>query len=669
MSSVGAIDNVEELLVIRIDHQSTIVQVLYYAEQNDRLVKKIIGKKLQNVGLEQTIYKQCEDHLKKVFVNLKKEIFQVHIGNRYYQISYLPEWNGREQVENVLTIVRDITKEQNVQEELMLSQVKIQMAQQIALLGYFDRDIVNDKLYWSDQFYKNFNLVPQEKPPSLEFLLTLIHPEDREMIKRGFFQRPEEEVLDVEYRIINKDGSIGWIHSLVHSVFDDNGKLLKKFGIVQDITKRKAGEIKLQELTEQLQQANKSLTDREMRIHMAGKIAKLGYFEWDKTNHSLYWSDQQYRNYGYTPSEVTPTIELFRSHIHHEDWDFVQTTVAKLDEKPWIDLQFRVIRADGSLAWLYSRINKINNDEGCLIKLFGINQDITEQKQAVERIHKVEKELAFMNQLHSRSTYLNGLLFNDCSVEQIIKALNEFGIETQVAHCCFVVRLAEKLSYNTEVPDKTMPPSVVRKQAVLIWLAEREWGLVWRCHDDIVILTSISDCIATNKQGQSQIANDIIAEIEKVFPHFYVNVGISGLSSIPVNFREIYEKAQRAVVIAATMDSSSVIHCDDIGLYEIAFQLLQDKNTCTMVQNTIGRLAEHDEDRGSNLLITLEAILEYGSLKAVARQLFIHNNTVIWRKQKIEMFLGMSLDKMETRSLLLLYLKIWNIKRKTIYSQ
>lgn len=663
MSSTDSIYNVEEVLVVRVDCSSTILHTIYYKESFGRVAKKIIGKNFFTIGMTPEISEQCLAYLNKVFIRLKKEAFQLQHGCRYYRISYLPEKNSKGQVETVLVIVRDITKEQNLKEDLTVSQAKLQMAQQIAKVGYFCRDIVNDKLYWSDQVYKNFDLVPQENPASIEFFLSLVHPEDVEMMRRGAFQMPPEEFLDVEYRIIKKDGSIGWIHSLIQSVFDNNGQLLKKFGIVQDITKRKLLEIELKGLTEQLQKANKLLAAKQIGIRMAGEIAKLGYFEWDLVKNSIYWSDQQYRNFGYEPQVVTPTRELFRSRILNDDFEIIQKGIAELYEKSYLESQFRVIKADGSLGWFYSRINVITNEQGYRVKIFGITQDITEQKQTEERIHKVEKELNFMNQLYSRSVYLNRLLVKEYPAGQIANALNEIGIKSHIAHCCFVLKLSEKLVDNSEKIEDTITPPIVRKQAVLMWLAERESAWVWSQNGNIVVLVPISDNRTITKESEIEFASHLIAEIEKAFPHFHIKVGISGASNTPMNFRDIYEKAHRAVIIATTMDYSLSIHCDDIGVYEVAFQLLHDKNTCAMVQNTIGRLAEYDEARKSNLLSTLECILEHTSLKMVAQKLFIHHNTVIWRKQKIETFLNMPLDKMETKMLLMLYIKIWNLQK------
>lgn len=525
MSSLDATDNTEELLVLRVDCQSTIVHILYHNEFFAKRAGELIGKKVWDIGLEQTICEQCEAYLHSVFIELRKIVFQLYISNKYYQISFLPEWKTEGKVETVLTIVRDVTKEISVKEKLVKSQIE---------------------------------------------------------------------------------------------------------------------------------------------LHMAQDIAMLGYFEWDQMNNDIYWSDQQYRNYGYSPKEVEPTLELFRNHVHPEDWGFIQIATSEFYKKSYLEYQFRIIRTDGVLAWLHLRVNVITNEQGDCINVFGITQDITEQKQAEERIYRVEKELAFTNELYSRSTYLNRLLFNDYPVEQVSKALSEFGIEIQVAHCCFVIKMVENLTYNTEMQDDSILPPIVRKQAILIWLAEREWGLVWRCHDNIVILASMADHIIGNKHSQIQLAKDILAGIEKQFPHFYIKIGISGISRIPINFCEIYQKAQRAAVVAEYVEHSSTIHCDDIGLYEVAFQLLKDQNTCAMVQNTIGRLAEYDEARGSNLLVTLECILENVSLKTVAQKLFVHHNTVIWRKNKIEIFLEMPLDNMEVKMLLLLYIKIWNLKKNIL---
>lgn len=525
-------DKSAEVLVIRVDCSGVILQIIYCDKKISRVGKKLQGKNLENIGLQELLYKRCEKHLQQLFLNSQTKRFQLFVGKKKYQISYLPEGDRKRQVETVLVIISDITQED------------------------------------------------------------------------------------------------------------------KK--------------------TEELEKNNKIFMAKQASVKMAGKIAKLGYFKWDRITGDLYYSDQQYRNFGYHPQEVIPTVELFCSQIHPDDFQRLEKGMREVYKKTDSEFQFRVIRADGVVGWLYLRMNLIVDEAGNSTKIFGITQDITEQKKAEERINRVEKELAFTNELYSRSAYLNKLLFNSYSPEYIRKELNEFGINTNITYCCFVLQLTDKLVDKEDLFGDRITPPIVRKQAVLIWLAEKKWGIVWRCHDNIVLLTSNTDRAIATKYSQIEFADEIITELEQVFPRFHVKIGISGMSNIPVDFRGNYEKAHRAVSIPTITDYSSATHYEDIGFYEVAFKLLQDENTCLMVETTIGRLAEYDEGRGSNLLTTLECILENVSLKTVAQELFVHYNTVLWRKRRIEAFLEMSLDKMETKMLLMIYIKIWNLKRNIL---
>ena len=66
-----------------------------------------------------------------------------------------------------------------------------------------------------------------------------IHPEDREMIQQGSSDADKSGYLDVEYRIIKRDGSVRWIHSRGFPVNDTDGNLFRMSGFAEDITDRK----------------------------------------------------------------------------------------------------------------------------------------------------------------------------------------------------------------------------------------------------------------------------------------------------------------------------------------------------------------------------------------------------------------------------------------------
>jgi PAS domain S-box-containing protein len=404
---------------------------------------------------------------------------------------------------------------------------------------------------------------------------------------------------------------------------------------------------------------NHTFSNIDNGLLLAGQIAQVGYFEWDIANDRITWSDQQFGNHGYQPQAFVPTAEVFRSLTHPDDLERITEWLANVFQGQCTKARYRINRPDGSIRWLSSQINVINDEHGSVVKLFGITQDVTEQWHTEERLKKMEKDLIFTNQLYSRSTYLNKLIINDYPLEAVIAALDEFGIETQAHHCCFVIKLSEK--HNSGIPDYAVNPGIAGTEAILIWLAENELGWIWKCNDDIVLLLPVIETNLGNKQSQLEFANQLISQITKLFPHMFAKVGISGISSIPLNLQDSYEKAYRAAVIATSMGYAAAVHSDDLGLYEVAFQLLHDQRICNLVENTIGKIAEYDQARGSSLLVTLEYLLEDMSLKMVGQKLFIHHNTAIWRKRRIETLLDMSLDKIETKVLLILYFKIWNL--------
>lgn len=267
------------------------------------------------------------------------------------------------------------------------------------------------------------------------------------------------------------------------------------------------------------------------------------------------------------------------------------------------------------------------------------------------------------NQLYTRSTYLNRLLLNDYPMEYVNKALSEFGMESNIVYCCFLIRIGEKQekAFNQHVARAVSRASAIQES--LVWLADEGTEWVWKCNDDIILLIPLAEATIKDKTSQILFSEQTARAIAARLPGRSVYVGISGNSALPLNIREVYQKARQAAVVAALEDESGLKHFDDIGLYEFAFQVIKDKNITSLVQNTIGRLAEYDRMRDGNLLFTLKSILEDGNLKTVAQKMFIHHNTAIWRKRRIEKLLELSLDKAETQVLLMLHMKIWELQR------
>lgn len=97
--------------------------------------------------------------------------------------------------------------------------------------------------------------------------------------------------------------------------------------------------------------------------------------------------------------------------IHPEDVQKFREAVEAQFERSY-DVEYRVVRPDGSICWLWSRAEPIRNEVGRIERLVGITEDITPRKEAEERIRRLNVRLEGMyrrEQELSRTDGLTGL--------------------------------------------------------------------------------------------------------------------------------------------------------------------------------------------------------------------------------------------------------------------
>lgn len=112
------------------------------------------------------------------------------------------------------------------------------------------------------------------------------------------------------------------------------------------------------------------------------RLAHLGSWEWDVLTDSIAWSDELYRIYGLEPQEFPATYEAFLERIHPDDRNMVNETVqAAYGSKEPYSFDHRLVRPDGSVRWLHGRGRVVADDNGNVVRLYGVAIDITEEKE------------------------------------------------------------------------------------------------------------------------------------------------------------------------------------------------------------------------------------------------------------------------------------------------
>jgi len=123
------------------------------------------------------------------------------------------------------------------------SEERLKQAEHIANIGHWELDLVSNRLYWSDEIYRIFELDPQEFGATYEAFLDIVHPEDRKLVDNAFADSIKNKTgYDIVHRLFLKNGEIKYVHEKCRTIYDADGIPLRSLGTVQDITSHKRKE-------------------------------------------------------------------------------------------------------------------------------------------------------------------------------------------------------------------------------------------------------------------------------------------------------------------------------------------------------------------------------------------------------------------------------------------
>lgn len=123
------------------------------------------------------------------------------------------------------------------------SERRLREAQALAHVGNWSFDLVENRLEWSAESYRIFEMDPAESGTTYAAFLAAIHPEDRERVNRAYADSVRDHTrYDAEFRLLFAEGRVKHVHERCRTEYDPNGQALRSLGTVQDITERKQAE-------------------------------------------------------------------------------------------------------------------------------------------------------------------------------------------------------------------------------------------------------------------------------------------------------------------------------------------------------------------------------------------------------------------------------------------
>ena len=153
-----------------------------------------------------------------------------------------------------------------------------------------------------------------------------------------------------------------------------------------------------------LQQQTERAQLNEKQLRIALDAAQMGIWDWDIQNGKVKESSTTEAIHGLNSSSFEGTYQSFVSSIHPEDREIVTEALHQtLENKAEYDVEFRVIRPDGTVRWVASKgqvyyknvdgdidvpLAIAPEDNHLAVRMTGINMDITDRKQTHEELQR-----------------------------------------------------------------------------------------------------------------------------------------------------------------------------------------------------------------------------------------------------------------------------------------
>ena len=259
------------------------------------------------------------------------------------------------------------------------SERRLEAAQRIAHVGWWERDFLTGRVSLSDETCRIFGVQPVDLPQWHGRWLSLIHPEDRSKAAAA-----SEAALgggpryDVEYRVVRPDGTVRMVHSHGDVTWDDSGRPLRQFGVMQDVT--------------ELWQAEQDLRARQEMLDLAQKAARAVAFDWyiGARESENRWSPDLEVMYGLEPGTFDRTSQGWKKLVHPDDWPSVKLAIQRAHESGDVAAEYRVIHKDGTVHWLQAKGRMFFDAEGRPDRMVGFMIDVTDRRHAEEELRATE---------------------------------------------------------------------------------------------------------------------------------------------------------------------------------------------------------------------------------------------------------------------------------------
>ena len=407
--------------------------------------------------------------------------------------------------------------------------------------GMWDWDFETGEVFWSENFYELLGYKLGEIPAQIETFFNLLHPEDKVLLSNALDAHLKlKKPYRVEARLKTKSGIYKYFECTGKAIFD-SGKPIRMAGCNIDIHERKLLENRLAE--------------SEYLLSEAGRLARMGGWEFDCIANKSIWSKTVYDIYELPYDHDLEFVNPFNYFLPPYD-EILKEAVEQMHQYGTIwDLELQMLTEKGRVIWVRSYGEPVYSPAGELQKMRGVFMDIEKYKtNELALNHSIElmtqNNLQLKNFTHLISHNIRNHANNIATLTSFIDetSLDEDNID--------LFRKIEKVSQGLSTTLDDLSEAIKIQETEL--------------HSDILSFSEVIDSVLgvlefDLEANQATVQREIWTE-KVLFPRLYLESIIMNLVTNALKYRS--PDRSPAITLRTYTDKNDcvVMECQDNGL-------------------------------------------------------------------------------------------------------
>jgi PAS domain S-box-containing protein len=568
---------------------------------------------------------------------------------RFFHLQLVPEFHTDGSIASVLTVGRDITKFRELQDEMFHSELKYANLFEHMSEGFnYERIITGSDGKIVDSIILEANAAYCRM--ASQSASDIIGKKSSEITLMSIL--PELDWLSLCQKVVNGGPTTiecysrpleKWFSVIAYSPIQDHLAIL-----YIDITKRILAEQKLQESDKRYKELVQDAKVIIVIINYSGEIIFMN--EWglsffcfrseELIGRSIFGTIAPvYDSMGRGLQEILDGLRANNVSFQRQ----LTENMTSSGKRVWIDWTNRVV---------------IDSETG-EFQLSAIGFDVTATKQA-------EQEQLYGYERRRRRELFNDLITRRISQEELVTSVAQLEMSIKPPFIIFLFAIP----WQSLPPEASVEENEERQSAIdtLIDIIQNQGRVMtWQTQEGIAILQPISGSGANVSLKQTKTATEeMIKQLSRFWHGLQIYGGISHSSDQTQLIADVYEQARLSFLCSPVLYPEKSLHYwEELGCYQFIFNDCSSQQAQEFIAYHLGMLL-HPDRKGdqSELLATLKEVITGASAQVIGKRLFVHPQTVVFRKKNLEKIMGVDLDSLKVRMDLSVALQLLSLLKK-----